>query len=86
MWPSAASGRTWYQAARSALALVSKPDRGTVATTFSEALVAPASTCQRTTSVAPFQLMNALAPPAVLRTVSAGGSMGCPVHGILKAR
>src|SRR5947209_14069110 len=60
---------------------VSKPLRGACATTLNAFGAGPASTRQLATSVAPFQLANAVAPPlAAATTVNAGGCAGVALH------
>ena len=60
---------------------VSKPDRGTEPASLSAPADGPARTSHVATSVAPFQLANAVTlPPGPDTAAAAGKSAGRPVH------
>ena len=62
--------------------VVSNPFLAVVATVCRWFASSPASTCQRATSVAPFQLAETTSFPSSARdATSAGRSAGCPLHG-----
>ena len=85
--PRASSARTATRAARvRAVIAVSNPSLAFEATPRSRE-DDPASTCQRATSVAPFQLAyTTTRRPRVRRAAIAGDVAGRPVHGARSAR
>ena len=85
-WPPASRARTATTRLEDAKrSRVSKPLRGAVPTGARAPALDPASTCQRATPVAPFQLTCTVTLPREREPATAGGVVGVPVLAALCA-